>query len=233
MLSLWAKILPEYKLAASFKEFKVKITKLKCDTYPCRLYKKFQPNLQFMNFRNMVLKNVDLLCFTTKFFKNLEISPPTFLRLFHPGDLVFSQFLTLLGNFGIPLIDWPLKSYHSSPGDLANFVGSAINFPLPLFTKSFPAPFVVINLWVSRSLRHWRFLGKLFLKVSSKIFRDSMGNGYCKKDYSKGEVNVVEITKIRLRKMKRNAAMTCSYCLVSKVWKKDNILCCLKKGRKP
>ena len=60
-----------------------------------------------------------------------------------------------------------------------------------------------------------------------------MGNGYCEKDYSKGEVNVVEITQIRLRKMKRNAAMTCSYCLVSKVWKKDNILRCLKKGRKP
>ena len=47
-----------------------------------------------------------------------------------------------------------------------------------------------------------------------------MGNGYCKKDYSKGEVNVVEITQIRLRKMKSNAATTCSYCLVSKVWKK-------------
>ena len=76
-LSLWAKILPEYKLAASFKEFKLKIKKLKCDTYACRLCKKFQPNLQFMNFRNMVSKNVNLLCFTAKFFKNLEISTTT------------------------------------------------------------------------------------------------------------------------------------------------------------
>ena len=47
-----------------------------------------------------------------------------------------------------------------------------------------------------------------------------MGNSYCKKDYSKGEVNVVEITQIRLQKMKKNVAMASFYCLVSKIWKK-------------
>ena len=31
-----------------------------------------------------------------------------------------------------------------------------------------------------------------------------MGNGYCEKDYSKDEVNVVEFTQIRLQKMKKS-----------------------------
>ena len=39
----------EYKLAASLDEFKVKIKKWICDTCPCRLCKKFQPNLGFIN----------------------------------------------------------------------------------------------------------------------------------------------------------------------------------------
>ena len=45
-------------------------------------------------------------------------------------------------------------------------------------------------------------------------------NSYCKKDSSGGEVNVVEVTQIRLQKMKKNVAMTSFYCLVSKIWKK-------------
>ena len=36
-------------LHASLPEFKVKIKKWKCDTCPCRLCKKFQPNLGFIN----------------------------------------------------------------------------------------------------------------------------------------------------------------------------------------
>ena len=47
--SLWAKLPSEYKLAASLEEFKVKIKKWICDTCPCRLCKKFQPNLGFIN----------------------------------------------------------------------------------------------------------------------------------------------------------------------------------------
>ena len=47
--SLLAKVPFEYKLAASLKEFKVKIKKWICDTCPCRLCKKFQPNLGFIN----------------------------------------------------------------------------------------------------------------------------------------------------------------------------------------
>ena len=47
-----------------------------------------------------------------------------------------------------------------------------------------------------------------------------MGNSYCKKDYSKGEVNLVEITQRRLQKMKNNVAMISFYYLVHKIWKK-------------
>ena len=47
-----------------------------------------------------------------------------------------------------------------------------------------------------------------------------MGNSYCKKDYCTGEVNVVELTQIRLQKMKKNVAMASFYCLVSIIWKK-------------
>ena len=47
-----------------------------------------------------------------------------------------------------------------------------------------------------------------------------MGKGYYKKDYTKGEVNVVNIIQIRLQKMKKNVAVTSFYGLVGKIWKK-------------
>ena len=48
-----------------------------------------------------------------------------------------------------------------------------------------------------------------------------MGNSYCEKDYSKVEAKVLEITQIRLQKMKKNVAMANFYCLVCKIWKKN------------
>ena len=45
--SLLEKLPSEYKLVVFLKEFKVRIKKWKCDTCPCRLCKKFQPNLGF------------------------------------------------------------------------------------------------------------------------------------------------------------------------------------------
>ena len=44
-----------------------------------------------------------------------------------------------------------------------------------------------------------------------------MGNSYFKIDYCKGEVNIVDITQIRLQKMKNNVAMTSFHCLISKI----------------
>ena len=51
-----------------------------------------------------------------------------------------------------------------------------------------------------------------------------MGNSNCKEDYSKGDVNVVEITQIRPQKMKKNVAMASFYCLVSKILGENSIL---------
>ena len=48
---------------------------------------------------------------------------------------------------------------------------------------------------------------EIFLGSSSKFLGDTMGNSYCKMDYSKGEVNVVKITQIRLEKNEEE----CSY----------------------
>ena len=47
--SHWVKLPAEFKLAASLEEFKMQIKKWKFGTCPCRLGKKFQPNLRFVN----------------------------------------------------------------------------------------------------------------------------------------------------------------------------------------
>ena len=60
-----------------------------------------------------------------------------------------------------------------------------------------------------------------------------MGKGFYKKDYTKGEVNVVNIIQIRLQKMKKNVAVTSFYGLVGKIWKKNSILSCFNKGKTP
>ena len=44
-----------------------------------------------------------------------------------------------------------------------------------------------------------------------------------KKDYSQGEVNVVENTQMRLHKMKKNVAIASFYCLVSKIRKRKTV----------
>ena len=51
-----------------------------------------------------------------------------------------------------------------------------------------------------------------------------MGNGYCKKDYSTGEVYLGEIIQLRLQNMKKNVAMTNFYCLVCKIWSHNTFI---------
>ena len=79
--------------------------------------------------------------------------------------------------------------------------------PSPAPAQHFRPYFAVTILWVSRSLRHLQFLGKLFSWVSSKLLRDSTGNKYRKNDYSKGEVNVVKIIQRKATKKEEE----CSY----------------------
>ena len=62
-----------------------------------------------------------------------------------------------------------------------------------------------------------RFLVRLFSGVSSKRLRDSRRNSYCKKDYSKDELDLAEITQIRLHKMQKNVAMASFHCLGRKI----------------
>ena len=60
-----------------------------------------------------------------------------------------------------------------------------------------------------------------------------MGNSYCKKNYSRGEVNVVEITQTRLHKMKRNVAIASSCCLINKIGKKIVLYVIIRRGKMP
>ena len=72
--SLWPKLPSEYKFAASLEEFKVKIKKWKCDTCPCRLCKKFQQNLGFVN-QEHGLKICEFAWFFNNFCKNQKSHP--------------------------------------------------------------------------------------------------------------------------------------------------------------
>ena len=47
--AIWAKLPSNYVLATSLDEFKLKITFWKCENCPCRLCKKYQPNLRYIN----------------------------------------------------------------------------------------------------------------------------------------------------------------------------------------
>ena len=69
--------------------------------------------------------------------------------------------------------------------------------------KRFWTYFAVTNLWVSLSLRLFRFLGKLFSRVSSKFLHDPMSSIYCKKGYSNVEINVFEVNQIRVQNWKK------------------------------
>ena len=58
---------------------------------------------------------------------------------------------------------------------------------------------------------------EVVLRFFSTFLIDSMGNSYCRKNYSKGTVNAVKITQIRLKKMKKYVAMVSFHCLVCKI----------------
>ena len=72
----------------------------------------------------------------------------------------------------------------------------------------------------------------MFSGVSSNFLHNLKGSSYCEKDYSNGEVNAVEISQTRLRKLKKNVAMAICYYLFCKIWKKISI-CGYKKEKTP
>lgn len=69
------------------------------------------------------------------------------------------------------------------------------------------------------------FFGKMLSSGLSKFLRDWKVNSYCKKDYSKCEVNAVETINKRLQKMKKKSAIASFYCLVAKIKKKNSKDC--------
>ena len=126
-----------------------------------------------------------------------------FLRQFYSGDVAnfvgstIMSFSLLLSSFDdsaklLRCRDGPSCCSSWGTSSLAN-VPDGIFFPLYLPSQLFRPYFAVTNLWMSRILRHLRFIGKLFSRVFSKL--------KVKVKLNKGEVNVVEITQIRLQKM--------------------------------
>ena len=140
---------------------------------------------------------------------------------------VWSSFSSLLSSFDdsakllhcrkgnvLPSSSWVISSLKTVP--------DGIVFSLSLFPlfSSFLSLFSFLFL-----IETFALYGKLFSRVfsgeklSSK-FLDSIGNSYCKKDYSKGEVIAVEIAQTRLPKMKKNLVIASFHCVGSKIWKR-------------
>ena len=128
----------------------------------------------------------------------------TFLPQFYPGDLASFEGSTIIVFFiatliirwfnqSVALPRWYFFIDNRTWGHLLSSSSPQLFLPY----------FAVTKIWVLRSLKHLHFLGKSLWGVCSKFLRDSMGKGYYKKDYTKGEVNVVNIIQIRLQKMKR------------------------------
>ena len=124
--------------------------------------------------------------------QNLQVVPSLLIWWF--DDLMiwsFDDLAKLLRDTPSCCCSWGISSLTT--------VLNGIFFPLPPLHPTYSVLFYCNNFTVSRSLRHLRFFGKLFSGVSLKCLRNLMGNSYCKTYYSKGEVNVVEITQIRLQ----------------------------------
>ena len=133
-----------------------------------------------------------------------------------------------------------LRQFYS--GDLVNFVDSTIIFFITIliiwwFDQMVALPWwtwlvlLLKYLFIDSPTQCYALFWKLIWGVSSKYLWNSSGNRYCKKDKSKGEVNVVKISQIRIQKMKNNVAMASFlFCLVK--FGKNSILCCYKKGKK-
>lgn len=71
---------------------------------------------------------------------------------------------------------WGISSLATVPDSIFFSTSS----PLSTSSSSWPY-FAIINLRMSRSLRHFCCLGKLFLGDSSKFLCKSVGSSYCKK----------------------------------------------------
>ena len=105
-----------------------------------------------------------------------------FLRQFYPWDLGnFADSIIIFFFIAALIIRWFVQIVALLPW----------TFPFPLPSPTFLTLFCC-NKFVSISLAETFVLS--WEIVSKKFLRDPRGNSYCKKDYSKDKLNVVEFT---------------------------------------
>ena len=159
------------------------------------------------------------------------------LRQFYPGVLANFAGSTIIFFIAALVIQWfyELLNCRDGPSCCPFYWQPCLivwSF-LFLFFPQFFSTLFRCKKFMSGSFNEVRFLGKLFLGVSSKFLRNSKGNSYCKKDYIKGEINVIKITQIRLQKKRKNIVVTSFYCFVCKIWKKIVFYVVIRRGKKP
>ena len=88
----------------------------------------------------------------------------------------------------------------------------------PTFTALFSCNKFISVSFIETFALSWEIVRGSFLKISP------MDNSYFKNKYSKDEVSFVEITQIKLQKMRKNVAMAGFCCLASNIWGKKYML---------
>ena len=169
------------------------------------------------------------------FFAYIALKPiSTFIRQFYSGDLVnFAGSAIIFFFIALLINQWfnqiaAMNLAAPSPVVFLHWQSYLIvSFYLFVPLQLFRSYLTVTNLSVPRSLRHLRFLVKLFSCGFSKSIRSSMGNSYCKKDY-KLRWSKSSRYYLRLQKMKKNVTMPSFYCSVSKLWKKNPVFYVVK-----
>ena len=108
-------------------------------------------------------------------------------------------------------------------------VPDGIFFPLaPIFSAIFCCNKFMSVSFIETFVLSW----EIFLGISSKNFRDSIGISYRKVDYSKGDVNVLKLLKLGLQKCRRMQLRQAFIVWLVKLGKKS-ISCCYNQKKPP
>ena len=169
------------------------------------------------------------------FFAYIALKPiSTFLRQFYPGDLVnFAGSAIIFFFIALLINQWfnqiaAMNLAAPSPVVFLHWQSYLIvSFYLFVPLQLFRSYLTVTNLSVPRSLKHLRFLVKLFSCGFSKISAVQWVIVTVKRVTNSGEVKVVEYY-LRLQKLKKNVTMPSFYCSVSKLWKKNPVFYVVK-----
>ena len=156
----------------------------------------------------------------------------TFLRQFHPRDLAnfagkYHHLLLHRCSHHLLLSSSLLALWVIAIDLAAALPDIFLNWQPYLMVSSFLSPpsnfsaLFCCNKFMSISfIEKFTLSWEIVLGSFLNIFHDQWVIVTVKKDYSKGQVDVVEITQIKIQKMKKNVAMASFCCSVSKIWKK-------------